>query len=46
MFALLETAIAFSAAMLAVSLFISAAVQWIAGLGRYRATTLADMLRP
>jgi hypothetical protein len=45
MFALLETAIAFSAAMLAVSLFISAAVQWIAGLGRYRATTLADMLR-
>lgn len=45
MFALLETAIAFSAAMLAVSLFISAAVQWLAGLGRYRATTLADMLR-
>lgn len=45
MFALLETAIAFSAAMLAVSLFISAAVQWISNVGRYRSITLIDMLR-
>lgn len=45
MFALLETAIAFAAAMLAVSLFISAAVQWISTIGRYRATILIDMLR-
>ncbi|HKO52357.1 MAG TPA: hypothetical protein VJV79_31835 [Polyangiaceae bacterium] len=45
MFPLLETAIAFAAAMLTASLLVSAAVQAIQKVGRYRADTVSGMLR-
>ena len=45
MFPLLETAIAFAAAMLTASLLVSAAVQAIQSAGRYRADTVSGMLR-
>jgi len=45
MFPLLETAIAFAAAMLTASLLVSAVVQAIQSAGRYRADTVSGMLR-
>jgi hypothetical protein len=45
MFPLLETAIAFAAAMLTASLLVSAVVQAIQSAGSYRADTVAGMLR-
>jgi hypothetical protein len=45
MFPLLETAIAFTAAMLTASLLVSAVVQGIQSVGRYRADTVSGMLR-
>jgi hypothetical protein len=45
MFPLLETAIAFAAAMLTASLLVSAVVQAIQKVGRYRADTMSGMLR-
>ncbi len=45
MFPLLETAIAFAAAMLTASLLVSAVVQAIQSAGSYRADTVSGMLR-
>ena len=45
MFPLLETAIAFTAAMLTASLLVSAVVQAIQSAGSYRADTVSGMLR-
>lgn len=44
MLPMLETVLAFVAAMLAASLFVSAVVQVVQGLGRYRSRTVAGML--
>lgn len=44
MFPLIETALAFATAMLAASLFVSAAVQILQKLGRYRSRTVREML--
>jgi hypothetical protein len=44
MFPLMETALAFVAAMLAASLFVSALVQVLQGVGRYRARTVSELL--
>ena len=44
-FPLIETAVAFCAAMLAASLFVSALVQLVQGVGRYRSQALIGMLR-
>jgi hypothetical protein len=44
MLPLLETALAFAVAMLAASLFVSAVVQILQRLGRYRARAVSDML--
>jgi hypothetical protein len=44
MFPLMETALAFAAAMLAASLFVSALVQVLQGVGRYRARTVSELL--
>jgi hypothetical protein len=43
-FPLIETAIAFAAAMFAASLFVSAAVQMLQKVGRYGSTTVREML--
>lgn len=45
MFPLLETAIAFAAAMLTASLLVSALVQGIQSVGAYRSNTVSGMLR-
>ena len=44
MFPLIETALAFATAMLAASLLVSAAVQMLQKLGRYRSHTVREML--